>query len=71
MTGLSYSINSDEMINNWVLAAKSIIITGIFFLAYGYKKREAANKWVVPVIALLTVTNIALAVIGPIMIDKA
>ena len=71
MTGLSYSINSDEMINNWVLAAKSIVITVIFFLAYGYKKREVANKWVVPVITLLTVTNIALAVIGPIMIDKA
>ena len=71
MTGLSYAVAGDEMINNWVLAAKSIVITAIFFLAYGYKKREATNKWVVPVIALLTILNISLAVLGPIMIDKA
>ena len=70
MTGLSYAVVSDETINNWVLAVKSIVITVIFFLAYGYKKREATNKWVVPVIALLTILNISLAVLGPIMIDK-
>lgn len=71
MTGLAYGIQSDEQINSWVLSAKSIIITAIFFIAYTYNKREKTAKWAVPVITLLTVTNIALAVIGPIMIAKA
>lgn len=72
MLGLIYSDSTrDEDPNGWVLSAKSIVITIIFFLAYGNNKKETAPKWVVPVIALLTITNISLAVLGPIMIAKA
>ena len=72
MLGLIYSDSArTEEPNGWVLSAKSIVITVIFFLAYGNnKKGEATNKWVVPLIALLTITNISLAVLGPIMVDK-
>ena len=59
--------DKEVQINNLVLAAKSIIITAIFFIAYSFNKRDKAPKWVVPVIALLTVTNVALAVLGPIV----
>jgi hypothetical protein len=72
MLGLIYSDAArTEEPNGWVLSAKSIVITVIFFLAYGNNKKETAPKWVVPVITLLTVTNISLAVLGPIMIAKA
>ena len=64
-------VEETEQINNWVLGAKSIVITVIFFIAYGYNKKEKTDKWVVPAIAGLTVLNICLAVLGPIMIDKA
>jgi hypothetical protein len=64
-------VEEAEQINNWVLGAKSIVITVIFFIAYGYNKKEKTDKWVVPAIAGLTVLNICLAVLGPIMIDKA
>ncbi|MCX6485567.1 MAG: hypothetical protein NTX78_02855 [Rhodoluna sp.] len=64
-------VEETEQINNWVLGAKSIVITVIFFIAYGHNKKEKTDKWVVPAIAGLTVLNICLAVLGPIMIDKA
>lgn len=71
MTGLSYPLQAEtgETINNLVLAAKAIIITVIFFVAYSYNKKEQTPKWVVPVIGLLGIVNISLAVLGPIMID--
>ena len=53
----------EEHVNNLVLAAKSVIITVIFFLAYGNSKKEQLKKWVVPVIALLAITNLTLAVV--------
>lgn len=71
MAGILPIAEPDEQINAWVLGAKSVIITAIFFIAYSFNKKEKAPKWVVPVITLLTITNIALAVLGPIMIDKA
>ena len=72
MLGLIYSdATRTEDPNALVLSAKGIVITVIFFLAYGNNKKETAPKWVVPVITLLTVTNISLAVLGPIMIAKA
>ena len=72
MLGLIYSdATRTEDPNALVLSAKGIVITVIFFLAYGNNKKETAPKWVVPVITLLTVTNISLAVLGPIMIARA
>ena len=67
MAGIIPVAEPDVHINNVVLAAKSIVITAIFFIAYSFNKREHAPKWVVPVITLLTITNISLAVLGPIV----
>ena len=63
-------VETTEQINNWVLGVKSIVITAIFFIAYGYNKKEKTAKWVVPAIAGLTTLNICLAVLGPILIAK-
>ena len=64
MVGMS----GEEHVDNILLAAKSIVITIIFFLAYAFSKKDlAAKKWVVPVIGLLTVLNIVLAVVGGIV----
>ncbi|MEO0049214.1 MAG: hypothetical protein RL556_546 [Actinomycetota bacterium] len=60
----------DETINNYVLTAKAIIITVIFFVAYGYNRRATLPKWVLPLIGALTVANMALAVLGPIVVPK-
>lgn len=70
LAGLVPVVETDEQINNLVLGAKSIVITAIFFIAYGYSKKEKTAKWVVPAIAGLTVLNICLAVLGPIVVDK-
>ena len=60
--------SGDEHVNNIVLAAKCVVITAIFFLAYGYSKKDlSTKKWVVPTIGLLTIVNISLAVLGPIV----
>lgn len=67
MAGILPVAEPDVKINNLVLAAKSVIITGIFFIAYAFNKKEKTPGWVVPVIALLTTTNVALAVLGPIV----
>ncbi|MEY4398573.1 MAG: hypothetical protein RLZ53_1149 [Actinomycetota bacterium] len=64
MTGLLPIAEPDEKLNHLVIGIKSMVITAIFFIAYGYNKREKTAKWAVPVIALLTIVNISLAVIG-------
>ena len=68
MVGLIQAMHGTEQVNNWVLAVKSIILTVIFFVAYSFNKKEKTPTWVVPAIAGLTTINIALAVLGPIMI---
>ena len=70
LAGLVEQVEPDEKLNAWVLAAKGIVITVIFFLAYGYNKKEKTAKWVVPAIAGLTILNICLAVLGPILVAK-
>lgn len=67
MSGILPVAEPDVEVNYVVLALKSVIITVIFFIAYSFNKRQVTPKWVVPVITLLTVTNIALAVLGPIV----
>ena len=67
MAGILPIAEPNAKINNIVLGAKSIVITAIFFIAYSFNKKEKTPKWVVPVIALLTTTNVALAVLGPIV----
>jgi hypothetical protein len=63
MAGLIPVLFPDKELNHLVIGLKSIVITAIFFIAYGYNKKEKTAKWVVPVIALLTVVNISMAVI--------
>ncbi|MFM2385182.1 MAG: hypothetical protein RL166_1056 [Actinomycetota bacterium] len=70
LAALVPQVEQDEQLNAWVLAAKGIVITVIFFLAYGYNKKEKTAKWVVPAIAGLTILNISLAVLGPIVVSK-
>jgi hypothetical protein len=70
MVGMSSGVQGldPEHVNNLVLAAKAIIITVIFFMVYGFSKKDlSTKKWVLPLIAVLTITNIALAVLGPIV----
>lgn len=70
MVGASAGVSGmdPEHVNNLVLAAKSIVITVIFFLAYGFSKKDlSTKKWVVPTIGLLTIVNVTLAVLGPIV----
>lgn len=59
---------STDQVNNLVMAVKTVILTVIFFVAYSFNKKEKTPTWVVPAIAGLTTINIALAVLGPIMI---
>jgi len=60
--------SGSEHVNNIALAIKCVIITAIFFLAYGFSKKDlSTRKWVVPTIGLLTVINICVAVLGPIV----
>jgi predicted neutral ceramidase superfamily lipid hydrolase len=52
-----------EKLNVLVISLKSIVLTVIFFVAYMYKKKETP-KWVVPLIAGLTMLNMLLAIFG-------
>ena len=61
----------EEDLNGIALGIKAVVITVIFFVAYSFDKKEVTPKWVVPSIAALTVLNIVVAVIGPIVVDKA
>ncbi len=61
LTGLVYA--NGEQVNNLALSLKGLGITGIFFIAYTFAKRETAPKWVVPTIGLLTVLNVIFAVV--------
>jgi hypothetical protein len=61
----------EEDLNGIALGIKAVVITVIFFVAYSFNKKEVTPKWVVPSIAALTVLNIVVAVIGPIVVDKA
>ena len=61
LTGLVYA--NGEEVNNLTLSLKGLGITGIFFIAYTFAKKESAPKWVVPTIGALTVANVCFAVI--------
>jgi hypothetical protein len=66
LTGLTMTIlipmYDPDKLNHFVIGLKSIVITAIFFIAFGYKKKEKTAKWVVPAIAGLTILNITFAV---------
>lgn len=67
LTGLVYAAN--EEVNNLVISIKGLGVTGIFFVAYTYAKKDSAPKWVVPTILLLTVVNLCIAVIGGVTVE--
>ena len=60
----------EEELNGIALGIKAVVITVIFFVAYSFNKKEVTPKWVVPSIAALTVLNMVVAVVGPILVDK-
>lgn len=61
----------EEDLNGIALAIKAVVITVIFFVAYSFNKKEVTPTWVVPSIAGLTIINVAVAVLGPIVMAKA
>ena len=61
----------EESINGIALAIKSVVITVIFFVAYSFNKKEVTPTWVVPAIAGLTILNVAVAILGPIVVAKS
>ncbi|MBU6144003.1 MAG: hypothetical protein KGQ56_00850 [Acidobacteria bacterium] len=61
---MSYLAIKPSDLNVLVISIKSIVLTVIFFLAFTNRKKEVPPKWVVPVIALLTIFNIVIAVFG-------
>ena len=61
----------EESINGIALAIKSVVITLIFFVAYSFNKKEVTPTWVVPAIAGLTILNVAVAILGPIVVAKS
>jgi hypothetical protein len=61
----------EEDLNGIALAIKAVVITVIFFVAYSFNKKEVTPTWVVPAIAGLTIVNIAVAILGPIVVAKS
>jgi hypothetical protein len=61
----------EENLNGIALAIKAVVITVIFFVAYSFNKKEVTPTWVVPAIAGLTIVNIAVAILGPIVVAKS
>ena len=51
-------------LNVVVISLKSMFLTAIFFIAHTFRKKEVTPKWVVPVIAGLTILNMILAIFG-------
>lgn len=66
--GMAGMVDPAKM-NAFIIAVKAIVLTAIFFIAYTFKKNEKTPAWVVPIIALLTTVNIALAIFGPVVND--
>lgn len=62
LVGLVYA-NGEKPLD-WALGVKGLAITGIFTLAYMFNKKDKIPTWVLPVIGLLTVVNIAVATIS-------
>jgi hypothetical protein len=66
--GMAGMVKPAEL-NAFIIAVKAIVLTGIFFIAYTFNKKEKTPTWVVPIIALLTTVNIVLAIFGPVVND--
>lgn len=56
-------------LNPFVIAVKAVVLTVVFFIAYTFNKKDKTPGWVVPIIALLTLTNIVLAIFGPVVYE--
>ena len=62
LVGLVYANHEKPL--DWALGVKGLAIAGIFTLAYMFNKNDKLPTWVLPVIGLLTVVNIAVATIS-------
>jgi hypothetical protein len=68
ITGMAMAGMEDpSKLNVVVVAIKAMALTAIFFIAFSFNKKEVTPKWVVPTITALTVLNICLAVLGPVV----
>ena len=62
LVGLAYPIGEGEEIDNAKIAVKLVILIAIVVIALVNKKKETVAKWVIPVLTLLTLSNIVIAV---------
>ncbi len=64
MAGLLPFAEPEESLNGTTLAIKGLALTGVFFIAYTFQKKETTPKWVVPTIGALEIVALSVAVIG-------
>lgn len=62
LVGIAYPMGNGEYIDNAKIAVKLIILIAIVVIALVNKKKETVAKWVIPVLTLLTLSNIVIAV---------
>lgn len=61
LVGLQYPLGHE--VNNVKISVKLVILVAILVTALINRKREAIAGWVVPVLGVLTVTNIVIATV--------
>ena len=65
ITGLVMAgVAKPEDLNTLIISLKTLLLSGIFVIAYTFRKKEKTPVWAVPLIFILTTINMALAVVG-------
>jgi hypothetical protein len=64
MVSLFSTVHPDEELNNFKIAIKSLLLTGILFFAYANSKKESVKTWVWGSTLALTVINLLIALSG-------
>lgn len=62
LVGMTYAMGEGEEINNAKIGVKLAVLIAIVVIALVNKKKDAAPKWVIPTISVLTIVNIVIAV---------
>lgn len=63
LVGIAYPMGNGEDINNAKIAVKLSILIAIVVIALVNRKKDVAQKWVIPTLMTLTLTNIVIAVV--------
>ena len=61
LVGMLYA--NHEEVNNLSVSIKGSVIAAIFAIAYTFRSKEKAPKWVVPTLLLLTLVNLFVATV--------